>query len=80
MNVEFKKINELLTKQIIEFESKNGSDYSFKINQNDPIVHSMKVKGELFKYIDLDEEFENADLLDYLGYERIISCKRNNNK
>lgn len=78
MKDNFNKINKELTKQIEEHELKNGKDYSFYINENDPIVHSMKMKGELLKHIELDQEFENADLLDYLGYERIISCKKNN--
>ena len=74
----FNKINDELTRQIEEFELKNGKDYNFNINENEPIVHSMKMKGKLFKNLELDEEFENADLLDYLGYERIISCKKIN--
>ena len=78
MNKNYKKINEELNKQIKQFEDKKGNDFSFYLNENDPIVHSMKVKGKLFEKIELDEEFENADLLDYLGYERIISCKKNN--
>lgn len=76
MNNNFKKINEQLNEQINNFEKEHGKDFSFYLNQNDPLVHSMKVKGELFKNIDLDSEFENADLLDLLGYERIISCKK----
>lgn len=78
MNNNFKKINEELNKQIKHFEDKNGKEYLFCLNEKDPLVHSMKVKGKLFEKIDLDAEFENADLLDYLGYERIISCKKNN--
>lgn len=70
------KLNEELRIQIQNFEDEHGKDYSFNLNENDPIVHSMKVKGRLFKEIELDEEFENADLLDYLGYERIISCRK----
>lgn len=76
MNKTFEKINKELTHSIEIFESKNGKDFDFNINQNDPILHNMKVKGKLFQNIQLDEEFENADLLDYLGYERIISCKK----
>ena len=76
MNKTFEKINKELTQNIKIFESKNGKDFDFNINQNDPILHTMKVKGKLFQNIQLDEEFENADLLDYLGYERIISCKK----
>ena len=72
-----KKINNELLEQIKEFERVHGKDYNFNLKQNDDLVHSMKVKGEVFKQIQLDEEFENADLLDYLGYERIISCKKN---
>lgn len=78
MKDNFNKINKELTSIIADFEAKNGKDYSFYINENEPIVHSMKVKGKLFEHIKLDEEFESADLLDYLGYERIISCKKNN--
>lgn len=74
----YKKINKKLNKKIKDFESKNGKQYSFYLNKNDPLVHSMKMKGKLFENIDLDSEFENADLLDYLGYERIISCKKSN--
>lgn len=78
MKNNFEKIDQELREQIKEFENHNGKNYDFALNKNDPLVHSMKVKGELFKNIELDSEFENADLLDYLGYERIISCRRNN--
>ena len=43
-------------------------------------LHSMKVKEEILKNLDTDAEFENADLLDYLGYERIIACNKQNKK
>ena len=76
MKNNFNKINKELSQKIKEFEERNGVDYSFNLNQNDPIVHSMKVKGKLLENLDLDAEFESADLLDYLGYERIISCKK----
>ena len=78
MEHNFNEINKELTKQIEKFEAKNGKDYSFYINEKEPIVHSMKMKGKIFEQIKLDEEFENADLLDYMGYERIISCKKSN--
>ena len=73
--IDFKKYNQELEKSVENFE-KNSSKKTFTLNENDPIVHSMKVKGELFSQIELDSEFENADLLDLLGYERIISCKK----
>ena len=76
MNNNFEKINKELKQNIEKFESKNGKDFDFNIKQNDQDLHTMKMKGRLFKNIQLDEEFENADLLDYLGYERIISCKK----
>ena len=75
MEINYQKIKQLLQKQVDDFEKKNG-DKSFTLSQNDELVHSMKVKGLLFSKIDLDSEFENADLLDYLGYERIVSCKK----
>lgn len=70
------EIKKQLNNEINNFYKNNGEDYSFNLNENDPIVHSMKVKGKLFKNLDLDAEFEKTDLLDYLGYERIISCKK----
>lgn len=73
--INFKKYNQELNQSILEFE-KNNVQKSFSLNENDPIVHSMKVKGKIFSQIDIDSEFENADLLDLLGYERIISCKK----
>ena len=76
MNKTFEKINKELIDKITVFENKNGKDYDFYIKQNDEVLHNMKVKGELFKDIELDKEFESADLFDYLGYERIISCKK----
>ncbi len=78
MNIKFNKIKKELDKEVKEFEKEKGKDFSFYLNENDPLLHNMKVKGMLFKNIKLDEEFENADLLDFLGYERIISCKKNN--
>ena len=80
MKNNFDKLKKELEKKIANFEDENGQDYNFCLGQNDDLVHSMKMKGEVFKNIELDEEFENADLLDYLGYERIISCKKNGNK
>ncbi len=76
MEINYKKIKSELQKNIHNFEKKNGKDFSFVLSQNDEIVHSMRMKGILFSKLDLDSEFENADLLDYLGYERIISCKK----
>ena len=73
--IDFKKYNQELNQNVLEFE-KNNAPKSFILNENDPLVHSMKVKGEIFSQIDIDSEFENADLLDLLGYERIISCKK----
>ena len=80
MKTNFEKIKQELTVKLKNFEDKNGKDKSFVLGQNDDLVHSMKVKGKVFENIQLDEEFENIDLLDFLGYERIISCKRKNNK
>ena len=76
MEINYEKIKSELQKNIHDFERKNGKDFSFTLSQNDDLVHSMKVKGMLFSKLDLDSEFESADLLDYLGYERIISCKK----
>ncbi len=76
MEINYEKIKSELQKNVHDFEKKNGKDYSFTLSQNDDLVHSMKVKGMLFSKLDLDSEFESADLLDYLGYERIISCKK----
>ena len=76
MEINYEKIKKLLQKNVDDFEKKNGKDYSFYLSQNDELVHSMKVKGMLFSKLDLDSEFESADLLDFLGYERIISCRR----
>ncbi len=76
MEINYEKIKSELQKNIHDFEKKNGKDFSFTLSQNDDLVHSMKVKGMLFSKLDLDSEFESADLLDYLGYERIISCKK----
>ena len=76
MKDNFEKINNELTEKIKVFENKFGNDFDFNIKQNDPILHNMKVKGKLFEKIEQDKEFENIDLLDYLGYERIISCKK----
>lgn len=79
MKHNFEKMNKELTKKVEEFE-KFHSQEEFYVNENDTSLHSMKMKGEVLSKIDLDAEFENADLLDYLGYERIISCKKKNNK
>ncbi len=76
MEINYEKIKSELQKNVHDFEKKNGKDFSFTLSQNDDLVHSMKVKGMLFSKLDLDSEFESADLLDYLGYERIISCKK----
>lgn len=73
--IDFKKYNQELEKSVKDFE-KNSSKKTFILNENDTIVHNMKVKGEIFSQIELDSEFESADLLDLLGYERIISCKK----
>ena len=80
MNNIFDKQNRELKQKIKSFEKNNGSieDYVFK--QNEPFLHSMKMKEEILKNLDIDAEFENADLLDYLGYERIISCNKQTKK
>ena len=78
MKNNFNKINKELSQKIEQFEELNGKNYPFNLNQNDPLVHSMKVKGKLLENLDMDAEFESADLLDFLGYERIISCKKKN--
>ena len=80
MDKKFEKINKELKNQIETFEKKNGKNFCFDLKQNDALVHNMKLRGKLFEQIELDSEFESADLLDFLGYERIISCKKNNNK
>ena len=80
MKNNFNKLKKELKQKIAEFEQKNGQDYNFYLGQNDDLVHSMKMKGEVFENIELDEEFESTDLLDFLGYERIISCKKGDNK
>ena len=72
--------NRELNQKIKQFEQKNGDLTNFVFNENKPYLHTMKMKGEIFENLPLDAEFENADLLDYLGYERIISCKKNNKK
>ena len=74
---EFKKINAELSKKVEEFEKCHCQEELY-INQSDTSLHSMKMKGEVFSKINLDQEFEDADLLDYLGYERIICTKKNN--
>ena len=79
MKQNFEKMNNELTKKVKEFEKYHSLE-EFYVNENDTSLHNMKMKGEVFSKINLDEEFENADLLDYLGYERIISCKKKNNK
>ena len=73
--IDFEKYNQELKQSIDKFE-KSGKSVVTILNENDPHLHNMKVKGEIFEKIDLDAEFENADLLDLLGYERIISCKK----
>ena len=73
--IDFEKYNQELKQSVDKFE-KSGKSVVTILNENDPHLHNMKVKGEIFEKIDLDAEFENADLLDLLGYERIISCKK----
>lgn len=73
--IDFEKYNQELKESIQKFESQ-GKNVPTILNENNPHLHNMKVKGEIFSQIDLDSEFENADLLDLLGYERIISCKK----
>ena len=68
----FKKINDEYTKQL---SNVNNQIY---LNENDDIVHSMKVKGKLYKDIPIDKDFEKVDLLDYFEFERKISCKKDN--
>ncbi|MBQ3493963.1 MAG: hypothetical protein IJA69_00955 [Clostridia bacterium] len=75
MEQKFDAMNRELEQKLAQFEQKNGDLLSFVVNENAPFVHSMKMKEEILKNLDIDAEFENADLLDYLGYERIISCK-----
>ena len=70
-----KRFKEELQKKVTEFE-KNHHEEEFYLNENDPLVHSMKMKGELFSMIEMDEEFERVELFDLLGIERII-CKKN---
>lgn len=78
MENNLKLLGSELNKAVSSFENKNGDLIEFVLNENAPHLHIMKVKAELFKNLDLDQEFEQADLLDYLGYERIISCRRKN--
>lgn len=78
MNQNFRKINRELKDKISEFENKNGDLRDFILNENAPYLHTMKMKEDILKNLDIDAEFENADLLDLLGYERIISCKKDN--
>ena len=80
MNNIFDAQNRELKQKIKQFEQKNGDIQTYVFNENKPYLHTMKMKGEIFENLPLDAEFENADLLDYLGYERIISCKKNNKK
>ena len=78
MNQNFGKINRELKDKISEFENKNGDLRDFILNENAPYLHTMKMKEDILKNLDIDAEFENADLLDLLGYERIISCNKDN--
>ena len=77
MNENFEAQDRELKKIIAEFEAKHGELRQFILNENAPYLHTMKMRGEVLENLDIDSEFENADLLDYLGYERIISCKNN---
>ena len=78
MNQNFRKINRELKDKISEFENKNGDLRDFILNENAPYLHTMKMKEDILKNLDIDAEFENADLIDLFGYERIISCKKDN--
>ena len=75
MEQKFDAMNKELSRKLEEFEAKNGELVEFVIKQSKSDLHTMKMKEEILKNLDIDAEFENADLLDYLGYERIISCK-----
>ena len=77
MNQSFKSQNSELKQKIKQFEAEHGDLREYILNENLPYLHSMKIRGEIFDSLDIDTEFENADLLDFLGYERIIACNKN---
>ena len=75
MEQKFDAMNKELQDKLKQFEEKNGDMLEFVVKQSGSDLHTMKMKEEILKNLDIDAEFENVDLLDYLGYERIISCK-----
>ena len=75
MEQKFDAMNKELLAKLEDFEIKNGNLVEFVVKQSEGDLHTMKMKEDILKNLELDAEFENADLLDYLGYERIISCK-----